>query len=165
MDKYFYMVSQLPALAFGRDNPITTEIFLEEAEKWLSKSDLKTLKSVRLFGDGSKSGKAEVWKSYQTFEMRFREEIGLWRKSRREGHEYKPETFQPALVKEGNPLEIEKKLLQVRWKVIDAEEAGHHFDMGILILYFLKLQILDKLSVFDHDAGMEKFKTLSKVTG
>jgi len=164
MDKYFYMVSQLPTLVFDRDNPITTETFLEEAEKWLSKSDLKTLKSIQIFWDTSDSKGPAIWKSYIDFEDQFRYEIGLWRQSRREGHEYKPETFQPALVKEGNPLEVEKMLLQKRWDILDAEEAEHHFDLGFLILYFLKLQILDKLSVFDHDMGMEKFKTISKVT-
>jgi hypothetical protein len=164
MDKYYYLVAQLPTLVFDRDNPITTATFLEEAEKWLSKSDLKALKSIQLFGDRSKSDGAKVWKSYLAFETRFREEIGLWRQSRREGQEYKPETFQPALVKDNNPLEAEKKLLRARWNVIEAEEPEHHFDLGFLILYYLKLQILDKLSVFDHDMGMEKFKTISKVT-
>ena len=164
MDKYFYMVSQLPTLVFDRDNPITTESFLEEAEKWLSGSDLKTLKSIQLFGEDTESRKAKVWTSYQTFEKRFREEIGLWRQSRREGHEYKPETFQSAVVKEGNPLDIEKKLLRIRWEILEAEEAEHHFDLGFLILYYLKLQILDKLSAFDHEPGMETFQTLSKVT-
>lgn len=164
MDKYYYMVSQLPTLIFDRDNPISTELFLEEAEKWLSKPDLKILKSVQLFGEGAASAKVKVLRSYLDFESRFRKEIGLWRQSRREGHEYKADTFQAALVKEGNPLEVEKKLLHVRWQVIEEAEAEHHFDLGSLILYYLKLQILDTLSVFDKDAGMEKFKTLSKVT-
>ena len=67
-------------------------------------------------------------------------------------------------MKEGNPLDVEKKLLRIRWELLEAEEAEHHFDLGYLILYYLKLQILDKLSVFDQDAGMETYNTLSKVT-
>lgn len=165
MDKYFYMVSQLPTLVFDRENSITTEDFLEEAGKWVSKSDLTKLTSARLFDkEAAPDENAKVLRSLLEFESQFRNELGEWRKAQRDGSDYKPETFAPSLVKEGNPLEVEKKLLKASWDRIDAEESGHHFDLGALILYYLKLQILDKLSVFDNDLGMEKFQTMSRVT-
>lgn len=164
MDKYFYMVSQLPTLMFDRENPITTAAFLEEAGKWMSGRDLKVLKSVRLFGEKVQGKAPTLLRLLQEFEDTFRNELGQWRQAQREDGDYKPETFSPSLVKEGNPLEIEKKLLKVRWDKIESEESEHHFDLGLLILYYLKLQILDRLSVFDKELGMEKFQTMSRVT-
>jgi len=67
------------------------------------------------------------------------------------------------VIKEGNPLEIEKKLLLLRWNLIEEKQQEHHFDLEFLILYFLKLQILDRLSSFNKEKGQEIFQKISKV--
>ena len=43
MDKYYYLVSQLPLLVFDKETYLTTDSFLEEAEKWMSPSDYAVL--------------------------------------------------------------------------------------------------------------------------
>jgi hypothetical protein len=164
MDKYYYLVAQLPTLAFDRENPISISTFLEEAEKWLSARDLKTLKQARLDASESEKNLPGIFRRYREFESRFRRELGEWRRSLRDGSETRPETFSPSLVKEGNPLDVEKKLLARRWEAIGEEEKDHHFDLGILILYYLKLQILQRLSVYHKEKGMEHFQTMSRVT-
>ncbi|HDQ45588.1 MAG TPA: DUF2764 family protein [bacterium] len=164
MDKYYYLVAQLPSLVFDRENPISVQTFLEEAEKWLSVSDFRALKQARLDDPENRSGGPGVWRRYGEFESRFRRELGQWRQALRDGSETRPDTFSPSLVKEGNPLEVEKKLLARRWEVIAEEEKDHHFDLGFLVLYYLKLQILQRLSVFDKEKGMEHFQTMSRVT-
>ena len=63
-----------------------------------------------------------------------------------------------ALLKEGNPLEIEKKLLLHRWELIEEKEKTHYFDLGFLILYYIKLQILRRLSLFDKEEGRQVFE-------
>ena len=164
MDKYFYIVAQLPTLVFDRENPITVETFLQEAEKWLPLRDLKKLKAARLDASGTEKKLPGVFQRYREFESRFHKELGEWRQSLRDGSESRPETFSPSLVKEGNPLEIEKRLLAKRWELIDDAEEGHHFDLGILILYYLKLQILQRLAIFNKEKGMENFQTMSRVS-
>ena len=55
-------------------------------------------------------------------------------------------------------FEVEKKLLEWRWNFIEELSTYHYFDLEFLVLYLLKLQILEKLSLFDKERGLEKFK-------
>ncbi len=162
MDKYYYLVAQLPALHFNREAPITVERFFEEAAKWLSPKDLAALREARLDLDKGPSEERGVLRRYREFHRRFRRELGEWRQALREGYETRPETFSPSLVKEGNPLEIERKLLARQWEAVEEEEMEHHFDLDFLILYYLKLQILERLAAFDAKKGKERFEILSK---
>ena len=113
---------------------------------------------------GFASGADPMWQQYKEFEYQFRNDLALWRKSLRTGQEYKPTSFPPSLVKEGNPLEIERRLLNRKWDYIEGLEQDHHFDLEFLILYYLKLQILHRLSVFNKEKGMETFQNISRVT-
>jgi hypothetical protein len=63
--------------------------------------------------------------------------------------------FPVSLVKEGNPLEAEKKLLLYRWNYLSRIEADHHFDFEMLVIYYYKLQILAHLQIFNKDKGLE----------
>ena len=67
------------------------------------------------------------------------------------------------IVRKGNPLEIEKKLLHLRWMVVDSMELMHHFDFEYLILYFIRLQILGRLCSFDKEKGLDTFDRLCEV--
>lgn len=163
MDKYYYLVSQLPVLFFDRENPINIDQFLEEAEKWLSSKDYARLTSVHLTGEIPQKVPS-VFALFLETDREFRRELALWRQSKREGWEYKPQSFPLSLVKEGNPLEVEKKLLKQSWVILEEQEKDHHFDLGILILYYLKLQILEKLAIFNEETGMKHFQEMSRVT-
>jgi len=163
MDKYYYVVAQLPMLFFDKETSLTSEAFLEEAGKWLSEGDFALLSNCRydMLDTGMK--KPGLLRHYIEGEILFRRELAMWRKMRKEGQDYKPESFPVSLVKEGNPLTIEKALLKRRWDSIETLETDHHFDLEFLILYFFKLQILEKLSLFDRQKGLELFQNLSKV--
>ena len=163
MDKYFYFVSQLPALVFDRDPGLTKDEFMEEAAKWLSAGDLKRLSAVTLFDSESDSKGPRLVREFREFEARFRTELAKWRKARHDGQDMKTFEFPAAMVKEGNPLEVEKKLLHWRWQQIDAMEGEHHFDLEWLILYYLKLQILQRISLYNKEKGLEIFRDLVSV--
>jgi len=162
MDKYFYLISQLPVLLFDKESFFNTDSFLEEAEKWMSKQDFLVLSQVSLLPSESMKIKFRLWEKVIGFEKLFQAELAAWRKARRLGQDFKPESFPLSLVKEGNPLDVEKKLLQWRWNFLDALEREHHFDLEFLVIYFLKLQILTKLSLFVKEKGMEIFKNLEE---
>jgi hypothetical protein len=163
MDRYYYFVAQLPVLAFNREAPVTESFFLEEAEKWLSPRDFSVLSHVSI-GDIDKSSRRHrVADEYTAFEWALRRDLAAWRRAQKQNQDYKPSVFSAAVLKEGNPLEIETKLLQLRWDIIDDKIREHHFDLGYLILYFLQLQILNRLAKFDKEKGMEKFKQLYEV--
>ena len=163
MDKYYYFVSQLPVLFFDKESYMTSEYFLQEAEKWLSTKDLEILSRVDM-NDFSLDGKySQVLLEYKEFEFSLRNDLALWRKAQRMGQEYKTLSFPVSVVKEGNPLDVEKKLLHLRWNFIEEKELEHHFDLELLILYFLKLQILERLFSFNKEKGLETYQKLCKV--
>ena len=163
MASHYYLVAQLPMLAFDRDPGITIEAFLAEARKWLSAWDYRALTGCMLLDAGFRKTGPGLFLAYGEFERHFRQELASWRKARRENQELKL-SFPAALVREGNPLEVEKKLLKHRWDCIDALTFGHHFDLDFLCAYYLKLQILDRLSLYDREKGLEIFRKLGGMT-
>jgi hypothetical protein len=138
------------------------ERFLEEAGKWLSGKDYQMLRQVSWKTGTDDLQKPILWCRYRNFDQRFQSELVRWRQSRKEGQEYKSQLFPQALVKEGNPLEIEKKLMNFRWKVLDELEREHHFDLSSCISYYIKLQMMDRLSRFDKVKGLEKFRQVTQ---
>ena len=163
MDKYYYVVAQLPLLSYDKEPAIASQQFLEEAEKWLSSKDYTILSNARYDSTDVGISKPKLLEKYVEQEFQFRTELAAWRKAQKEGFDYKPEAFPVSLVKDGNPLEIEKAMLKRRWDKISQVEPDHHFDLEFLILYFFKLQILEKISLFNKEKGLEIFQTISKV--
>ena len=64
---------------------------------------------------------------------------------------------------DNNPLDIERQLIILRWRYLEEQDAGHHFDINFLVIYFLKLQLLQRLFIFDKEKGRERFLAFSKV--
>ena len=164
MDKYYYFISQLPTLFFDKPSEITIEYFLNEAQKWLSARDYTTLSSVDLDDIALEKKRNRVQVLFRTFEFGVKHDIASWRKARREKQEYKTRSFPVSMIKEGNPLNVEKKLLQLRWDFIDTEEREHHFDLGFIVCYYLKLQIIHRLATFNKEKGEQIYKNLCEVT-
>jgi len=59
-----------------------------------------------------------------------------------------------------NPLLMEKKFEEKKWILLEEREYGHHFDLEVLIIYLLKLQILERLATFDDKKGEATFEKL-----
>ncbi|OQX85433.1 MAG: hypothetical protein B6D55_07450 [Candidatus Omnitrophica bacterium 4484_70.2] len=92
-----------------------------------------------------------------------RQKLASLRKALKKGQDYSLPEILKSLGKEDTPLEIEKYLLQLRWRFIEEKEVGHYFDLSFLILYFLKIQILERLFTFNKEKGKVKFNLLCKV--
>lgn len=164
MDRYYYLAAQLPLLSFGADLQIDSGSFLRETEKWLSPSDYSILSGLSL-DDFSRTGEdPPILKEYKLFESKLRHELAFWRKSRQEKGDFKPETFPISIVREASPLETEKKLLFLRWDFIEDKEGGHYFDLAFLIMYLLKIKILERLFTFNKEKGAKKFQEVCKVS-
>ncbi|MCG2715141.1 MAG: DUF2764 domain-containing protein [Candidatus Marinimicrobia bacterium] len=163
MDRYYYLAAQLPALYFDKEPFMTVERFLYEAQKWLIKGDLKALKKANINTITVKKSDLPILKEYILYEFALRNELVQYRQALRNRQEHKPLLFPVSVLKEGNPLDVEKKLLRLRWQVINELEFGHYSDIEFLALYYLKLQILRRLQYFDKDTGKEKFKTFAEI--
>ncbi len=163
MDKYYYLIAQLPMLFFGRETSMSGDYFLAEAKKWLSAKDFRVLSLVDIndFSLGKKF--PATLANYKRFESSLRNDIFNWRLAKQHDQDYKPVSFSMSVLKEGNPLDIELKLMKLKWDFIDEMEREHHFDLGFIILYYLKLQILRRLFTFNKEKGLEKFQKLYEV--
>jgi len=164
MPNYYYLVAQLPSLFMSSELPIRIPAFLRESEKWLSSTDFARLQRVYLRDIGSDSRDLPILADYKNFEYQLLREIGEWRKARRQKQEYKPTLFSAAMVKEGNPLEVEKRLIELRWQRIEELQGEHYFDIEYLLLYYLQLQLLQRLESFNHKLGMEKYKQITEIS-
>ncbi|MCK4912225.1 MAG: DUF2764 family protein [Candidatus Omnitrophica bacterium] len=161
MDKYYYFVAQLPLLIFGQECYASKQHFLEQAKKWLSDKDFVIISGVSLNDFYLREDDNKVLSQYKNFEKSLKKEIESFRKNENRGENYLLNS--KLNLEEGTPLEIEKALLRLRWKFIEFLEEGHFFDLEILIVYFLKIQILEKLFTFDRDKGTVIFDKLCEV--
>jgi hypothetical protein len=163
MDKFYYIVAQLPTLFFNKEADITMDAFLAESEKWMSGKEYNMLSNADINDTSIRKNDHTVLVIYKNFESRVRNDIVNWRKANHLDQNYNPSSFPISLIRDGNPLEIERNLLELRWAFIDGMEREHHFDLGVLILYYLKLQILKRFFTFDRQKGLKKFRSLYEV--
>ncbi len=162
MSKYYYLVSQLPFLKFEEPLPLKEEYFLEEAKKWLSKKDFAVLEhaDINEFIQVKKK-EPQILKEFKRYEYFIRKELSLFRQARKQGREYKPEKEINEMVSSGNPLQIEDRLLRLRWGFLEESETKYNFDLNYIVVYFLKMQIIKRHKVFDKEKGLERFKEMS----
>lgn len=160
MDKYYYLLSQLPFLRFGGEAGLSREEFFYQSEKWLEQKDLNNLKQADISYANRSVPNLRVLKEYARFEEKIREEIGKYRAARKKQQEYQPFKTKDILSEE-NPLKREIKLMSKQWIFIEEMEKDHVFDLSALALYFLKLQILWRMSSFDRETGIKEFARLT----
>ena len=163
MDKYYYLVSQLPALEFEEESLGKKDYLLEQARQWMSPQDFSILESIDINDLSLEDNDVDIEGDYKRFEIKLRKELAQWRKSMKIGHEEHRWMFPMSLVKEGTPLDVEKKLMRFRWDFISETEKEHFFDLEYLIFYFLKIQILERLDKFDKEKGKEIFTKTCEV--
>lgn len=165
MDKYYYLISELPHLIFGNELKVTRRYFLEEALKWLDKEDHDCVirADINEFSALEKP-LSDLLCNFHIFEYNLRSELSLWRKAQKEGHEYKSIIFPSSIIKDHNPLEVEQNFLLLRWKFIEEEEIGHVFDLDAVVAYYLKLQILERYFLFEKETGKDRFNQLSRIS-
>jgi hypothetical protein len=160
MDKHYYLIAQLPALSFGKEPLLGIDRFLFEAKKWLSAGDLKLLSTIDLGSVTINKGDPRDLKAFKKFELALRNDIAAYREAQHKETEFKPSTFPVSAIKEGNPLEVELRFMEMRWQFLDEMEKEHYFDFTILISYFIKLLILKRYFSFDKEMGLKKFQML-----
>jgi len=162
MDKYYYLISQLPELKFGGEIFLSKDDFLEQALKWLSEGDFAILEKVNINDISFDNNDYNVIKKYKQFELDLREETVKYRSAVKRKEEYQLKEPLKSILTEGNPLDVEKKLLHLRWGFIEELQSFHYFDIGFLVLYMFKIQILTRLAVFDKEKGWIVFSELSQ---
>jgi hypothetical protein len=52
--------------------------------------------------------------------------------------------------------------MKLQWDFLDNLASDHHFDIEAVIIYALKLKILERLKQFDKQQGAEIYQSISK---
>jgi hypothetical protein len=138
-------------------------MFLSECEKWLSKKDLKILKNISIDDLQTDSGDLDIVKKWKNFNASLKSEIKLMRSAvKTHTKELLTENLRN-IYEEKNPLLMERRFEKTRWDFLEQNEFFYNFDINSLILYFLKLQILERLLQFNKTEGEKTFEELSEV--
>lgn len=62
-----------------------------------------------------------------------------------------------------NPLKAEKQLLQIQWQKLEDLSLDHFSDFSALLLYKLKLQLLERWWSFNREIGLKKLEDCTKI--
>lgn len=163
MANYYYFATQLPMLIFGQETFMTSQKFLEEAQKWFSSREKEIISAVNIDNFNDNKAVSSFQKEYSRFEYQLRLELSEIRQKVSTSNKTPLAPVIKNIVSEGNPLEIETKLLKFRWEYIEEKEVGHFFDLVFFECYLLKLQILERLIGFNKEEGKKTFSTLCEV--
>lgn len=161
---FFYFISSLPLLRFGEKAALTYDTFLNNSRDCLSEQEAVVLGSLKLCPPKqavSALPVIEQWYSEETYlrnlvsgyRTRSRKlDAGRWQ---RESSEYSAPLIKriEEIMALPNAWEKEQALDLIRWQRLDELGAGHLFDFPAVIVYALRLLILDKQRRRDEEAG------------
>ncbi|WP_319590031.1 DUF2764 family protein [uncultured Draconibacterium sp.] len=145
-----YLMTSLPSLSLGEAPPITIDEFNDDAKRQLSSRHFKALQSVDIQKLDAKVGV----KSISSLINSIKEDLSEVREAKAQNRQAKPERMPNALLR-GNPMEREMNILQWQWEELQDIEAGKTFTLTEVLVYKLKLQLVERLYSFDEIRGAE----------
>ena len=115
---------------------------------------------------GKYSGKVDeaILGEWKDFDGELRGELARVRAAKKGGEEYGGSIATKSILEQETPLLMEKEFEKIRWGFIDDREKSYFFDTNRVILYYLQLQILERLATFDKDKGESFFYKLCEVS-
>ncbi len=156
-------------LFYDSEKFISEEEFFECCETTISENDFKLLKSAKIVPENDQFIHS-VLSKWNNWEKSLRDELVKLRAGKKgidadrflSGSAGESGVFDLAreAVNYQSPLEAETFLYRARWDYLEMLEAGHFFDLGKLIIYYLQLQLLERKSQINHEKGQQNFKTL-----
>lgn len=162
-NKYYYLVASLPYLKFEDGPPLSIGAFFQGCEKWLSDTDLRSLQTLDIEDFTMQPCDSLIVREWKSFDRQLRQGFAQIRDAKKEGRQEKHPVIVQDIMAEQDPLLMEKALARKRWEFIDESELGLHFDLNILQLYYLKLQLLKRLAIFEAEKGKAVFESLCEV--
>lgn len=167
MTQYYYLVASLPMLFSDDPPPFSSRAWLDLCREQVSEDDYALLSRIALNAPRSRPGDHAVWQAYSSWETALRNELVV---QRAQSLDVSPDPFLreapfysglPALVKEtlgaGTPMAVEIALDRRRWSTLEELETATQFDLGRLIVYRLKLLLVERKSRFRPEPGREAF--------
>jgi hypothetical protein len=180
MAQYYYTVSTLPYLQLDGEISIAVDEFLDQCRQRLSAEDMELLESSKLVPTpedlDSRRRSTPAQRAFYRFEAGLRNELVRLRagklaweaeESLRIGpgdEDFTGDTEITERAREAfqneSPRDAERQLDRARWHFLDDMEIGHYFDLDKLVVYYLKLLILDRRIHMNAAEGAEGFQAV-----
>lgn len=166
MSLYYYTVATLPYLTFDSEKSMETKEFLDFCECQLSENDFKLLQSAAFDQLLYREYKNRVLITISQWEKALRNELVLLRSQKLETEPVDTVPAEDILeVKESareafnqsSPFQGELFLMRSRWDLYEKLEIDYFFEVEKLLLYYLKLQVLERKVLFKKEYGKEQF--------
>ncbi len=167
MTQYYYLVASLPMLMADGPPPLDSPALLRLCHEHVVAADFALLSRITLAELDVRPGDPGVWRDYSGWETALRNELARQR-AQRLGLDpepfLRPAPFRaglPLVVKEalasGSPLASETALDRRRWSCLEELETGTQFGLDRLIVYRLKLLLLERRSRWRPEPGRKAF--------
>jgi len=166
LDRYYYPVSALPYLTYEGEAAPEIDEFLDVCRTTLKPEDWDLVSSVELRSDEDDSDNP-TYAAWLKWERSLRSELARLRAQKRsvDSAPFVKEAAHSQVVldaarsaaSETAPEQAEEILLRAIWRHLEELEVGHHFDVDKLIVYFLKLRILDLKRKRNREDGLRMF--------
>ncbi|MFQ3619732.1 MAG: DUF2764 family protein [Spirochaetales bacterium] len=168
MAQYYYTVAALPYLNFDAPLPLSKEEFLDFCKSTLTEEDWNLLESVSLFGEEKTS--LPLLTSWHKWERAFRSELARLRAGklgmdteslpRVSAESARIQETARLVFNEPSPAQAELLILKTYWDILEDLEVNHFFDLEKLIVYYLKLQVLELRAARNRIEGEKNFTSL-----
>ena len=167
--EYYYLVSSLPLLRLDDPPPLTSEAFLELCRAHLAEARFRRLLAADLIPEGEPGGAADGgWRAWETYVRNLLAAVRGTALRRETGDSLRPEldVFPgdrrrvEEIMNEGDPAARERALDELRWRRLDDLAVGHHFDVDALVVYRLRLRILEKWAAREPERGKHNLAEL-----
>ncbi|AHH10250.1 DUF2764 family protein [Borrelia coriaceae] len=164
LSSYYYVVSSLPYLDLNSGSESISSFF-DNVEVALNKEDFLYLKALSEFK--FVKGRLKIIDQFLEFEEIIKytlaairaEKLGFSRDMYLESSyfsSYYVGILKPLLLKE-NPFEVELGLDMLKWQFLTELEVGNDFNFEKLVIYFLKLMLVSRRSLFIEEIGENNF--------
>ncbi len=160
---YYYLVSTLPFAQCGAPPPRSSAAFLERCREHLPAERAAALAAVALLPRATACCPSEArWNARETAlrNLLVRRRCGPnddpTRHLRPEAEFYGDlELEVDEALGAAHPLAVEQALDRVRWDFLDDLASGHQFDFDVLLLYRLRLLLLEQGAAVEAARGRE----------
>ncbi len=153
---YTYLISSLPALSFSNKTPFSLEELFIKCQGLIPEPAIQLLRDICCAETYSLDvASVDTLKQWVNFEVALRNELVRARAGRKKIDPLKfirlPDNPEAqishaalAAYRSTSILEAEKILDQARWDFLEFLSLGHYFDFDSLLIYALKLKILER---------------------
>lgn len=160
MSYYIYLISSLPMLHFTAKPPFSFEKFLEVCQRFIPEEGMAVIKIAAEKPGYVYTNEQPTYKKWFAFDTALRNELVKIRASHKKIEPDKylrkdsfsgPSIAHIAIGAHRNPsiVDAERMLDQERWHILEELSLGHYFDIDFLIIYGLKLLLLERWERID----------------